>query len=293
MNKVLKGFVSCILASFLMLFMVCFKPIISHAEVQYQEVTSDYYRRSYVGYTGAHTARSGFSDFGSVVYRYTGMEAGTSESPCLKLVYMDNTWTELAEIHPAYGFNNCLNNAEAYASFDFTVNGIHYVGNNIPLQNDGHSNFTTALDATQYIVPAGNDNSSAVTDTSGDDVTNPPVVPPNNSDDGTDFVKLMYQNINNTVNEIGLAAQGLNADGSANPTKTVFYSAPSVNASIIKAVMNAKGVTFFVTYEYEGYVFCSAITPELAAVMFREDIVWYGPAYIATYCPTVMIGAVV
>ncbi|MBP8969774.1 MAG: hypothetical protein KBG42_10910 [Lachnospiraceae bacterium] len=45
---------------------------------------------------------------------------------------------------------------------------------------------------------------------------------------------------------------------------------------IIKAVMNAKGVTFFV-----------------AAVMFREDIVWYGPAYIATYCPTVMIGAVV
>ena len=152
----------------------------------------------------------------------------------------------------------------------------------VPVGSEGTSDSASEGTATE-----GGSTEGAVTDNSGSEL---PEVPSGNDGAGTDFVKLMYQDIENTVNEIGLASQGLNADGSANPTKTVFYSASSVNASIIKAIMKADGVTFFVTYEYNGYVFTSAITPEYATAMYKESITWYGPAYIALNCPTVMIG---
>ncbi len=107
------------------------------------------------------------------------------------------------------------------------------------------------------------------------------------------FVAKMYQQIKDKANEIGLAAQGLNADGSVNATKTVYYTAPSVNAEIIKALMNAEGVTLVVTYTYEGFEFTSTITPEKARAMYREDITWYGPAYIAKFCSATWTGKTV
>ena len=163
-------------------------------------------------------------------------------------------------------------------TISFDVNGVHYedVKNGVPITSGASKDFGGAW------VFSGGLNRTSTGDSSG-----------NGGSGENPSVSQFYQHINDTVNEIGLAAQGLNADGSVNETKTVFYSAPSVYSSIIKAVMNAEGVTFFVTYEFDGYVFCSAITPELASAMYSEDIPWYGPAYIATYCPTVMIGAVV
>ncbi len=100
----------------------------------------------------------------------------------------------------------------------------------------------------------------------------------------------MYQHIDEKKKEIDLASKGLNADGSANPTKTVFYSAGALNGSLMNAMTDAEGVTLLFTYQYAGYEFCSAITPEIARQIFREDIPWYGPCYIAMYCPTVMVG---
>ena len=158
----------------------------------------------------------------------------------------------------------------------FDINGVHYedVKQNVTITTGTNKDFGGEW------VFSGGLNSSSSSNTSSGSGENP-------------FASQFYQHINDTANEIGLAAQGLNADGSVNETKTVFYSAPSVYSSIIKAVMNAEGVTFFVTYEFDGYVFCSAITPEYAAEMYREDITWYGPAYIANHCPTVMIGQAV
>ena len=107
------------------------------------------------------------------------------------------------------------------------------------------------------------------------------------------FIIQMYQQIKDKADEIGLAAQGLNADGSVNETKTVYYTAPSVNAEIIKVLMKSEGVTLIVTYNYEGYEFTSTITPEKAREMYREDITWYGPAYIAKFCSATWTGKTV
>ena len=104
------------------------------------------------------------------------------------------------------------------------------------------------------------------------------------------FVRQMYQQIKDKANEIKLAAQGLNADGSVNATKTVYYNAPALNAEIIKALMNSNGVSLVVTYNFAGYEFTSTITSEKAKEMYNADITWYGPAYIAKYCGATWTG---
>ena len=108
---------------------------------------------------------------------------------------------------------------------------------------------------------------------------------------GAGAVKGFYKSIKAKVNEINLAAQGLNADGSANPEKTVEYKYNyAINYTIIQAVANAKDVTLLYTFEYEGHIFQSTITSERAAEVFTLDIPWYGPCYIASNFPTVYLG---
>ncbi len=97
--------------------------------------------------------------------------------------------------------------------------------------------------------------------------------------------------INEKVNEIDMAFNGHNADGTVNETKTVEYNYNyAINEKIIEKLAQADGVTLLYTFEYEGYVFTSAITSEDAAKIFSKDIPWYGPCYIASNCPTVMVG---
>ena len=270
MKKGIKFLVLSALASLMMFAVVCSYPVTTHATSSYQEFTSDYYRRGYVGRTTSLGSHDGFSNFGMVRYRCTGCRATGDDAQVIMLVYADNTWTELVEIRPTISvIRDNANGAEVYASFDFTVNGIRYVGNNIPLQDIGHGNFSTTLNASQYIASAGN--------VSGDN----------------SFVAQMYRQISAKADEINLAAQGLNPDGSANATKTVYYTAPSVNAEIIKALMKADGVSFVVTYNFAGFEFTSTITPEMAREMFKEDIAWYGPAYIAQHCGATWTGKTV
>ena len=111
--------------------------------------------------------------------------------------------------------------------------------------------------------------------------------------DSNPFVRLMYQQIKDKADEVKLAAQGLNPDGSVNATKTVYYNAPSVSAEIIKALMNTEGVSFVVTYNFAGYEFTSTITSEKAREMYNPEIAWYGPAYIAQYCGATWTGKTV
>ena len=100
--------------------------------------------------------------------------------------------------------------------------------------------------------------------------------------------------INEKVNEIDMAFSGLNPDGTVNETKTVEYNYNyAINEKIIEKLAQADGVTLLYTFEYEGYVFTSTITSEDAAKIFSKDIPWYGPCYIASNCPTVMVGAAV
>ncbi|MBP5554635.1 MAG: hypothetical protein J6X94_07170 [Lachnospiraceae bacterium] len=100
-----------------------------------------------------------------------------------------------------------------------------------------------------------------------------------------------YDSIKTTTDDIIKAAQEINHDGSENPQKVVFYDYNgAINYRIIKALANTQGVTLLYTFEYKGYVFTSAITSELAAQIFIEGEDWYGPCYIAKYCPTALVG---
>ena len=101
------------------------------------------------------------------------------------------------------------------------------------------------------------------------------------------------RSIDNKVNEIVKAAQGINNDGSENPQKVVFYNYNgAVSYRIIQALAKTQGVTLLYTFEYQGYVFTSAITSEMAAQIFIEGEDWYGPCYIAKHCPTVLVDVV-
>ena len=105
--------------------------------------------------------------------------------------------------------------------------------------------------------------------------------------------KAFYEEIEKKVKEIALASQGRSADGSPNPLKVVEYKTTgAISSKIIKALMNSEGVTLIYTFEYEGYVFTSAITSEMAAQIFIEGEDWYGPCYIAKHCPTVLVDVV-
>ncbi len=103
-------------------------------------------------------------------------------------------------------------------------------------------------------------------------------------------VERMYEDINQTANEVALAVQGMNFDGSANPSKIVECEGEALNGIIMNSMTNAPGVTLFFDYNYAGFRFRSAITPELAAQYFNANIPWYGPCYIAERFPTVMTG---
>ncbi len=118
-----------------------------------------------------------------------------------------------------------------------------------------------------------------------------PSTPGTPSDDPA--AKAFNEAINNTVNEIGLAILGLNADGTVNETRTVEYkSSGAISPKIINALAHAENVTLIYTFEYEGIIFQSAITSEAAAAMYSPTIPWYGPCYIATFCPPIPIGFV-
>ena len=110
---------------------------------------------------------------------------------------------------------------------------------------------------------------------------------------GDPAAKEFNEAINNTVNEISLAILGLNADGTVNETRTVEYkSSGALSPKIIYALAHAENVTLIYTFEYEGIIFQSAITSEAAAAMYSPTIPWYGPCYIATFCPPIPIGFV-
>ena len=118
-----------------------------------------------------------------------------------------------------------------------------------------------------------------------------PAAPGTPADDPA--AKAFNEAINNTVNEISLAILGLNADGTVNETRTVEYkSSGALSPKIIYALAHAENVTLIYTFEYEGIIFQSAITSEAAAAMYSPTIPWYGPCYIATFCPPIPIGFV-
>ncbi len=163
--------------------------------------------------------------------------------------------------------NPISNSASGVATYDFTVSGNRYTG---------------TINLTPLDVGMGQvwlDGEAVLGSSAG-----------TGSSDQSDFVEKMYEHINDTADEISLASKGLSKDGSVNATKTVMYSAGALNGHIVKELTKADGVTFLYTYPYAGYEFCSAVTPETARLMYREDIPWYGPCQVADHCPTVMIG---
>lgn len=175
-------------------------------------------------------------------------------------IYTDNT----QDAHARIIFIDAQNqNASVSASYNFAYNGQNYAGTVILTNQD--SQLFDGLSRGNFIAhgdPLGSEN---------------------------EFMRA----IDNTVNEIGLAVLGLNADGSVNETRTVQYKSNyAISPKIIAALAKAENVTFIYTFEYEGIIFQSFITPETAAAMYSPTIAWYGPCYIATYSPTVPIGFV-
>ncbi len=179
-----------------------------------------------------------------------------------------------AEIHFNGGYNY-VTDASGTCSFDFTYQGNRYLGT-VTLNNQPDYDYRIYTDhlllsSFLYIEPTNQLSPEELAQLEA---------------------MLRFSNeINNKINEIGKAAQGLNADGSENPTKTVEYSCPgALDAGIMKAIANTPGVTFLYTYAYEGIVFRSTITSELAQKVISDDIPWYGPCFLAENFPTVIVG---
>ncbi len=194
--------------------------------------------------------------------------------------------------HPLHGF------------YLTNINGIPYISSYLSFSYDLPNDASTSVSFSFYIdgIPcSGNLNLNIITlggrHRSGEAplslfMPSAPSNPENLKNEENEFEKAFAKEIDNTIHDIELAIQGLSSDGSDNPAKTVEYNCPgAVHSSIINVMANAKtDVTLIYTYQYEGYIFQSRITPELAAKIYSDYIPWYGPCYIASNCPTVMIG---
>lgn len=175
-------------------------------------------------------------------------------------------------------------------TFRFTYDGMNYAASiNTDLDPVVPSN------CTYFDVDIDSDDIHAtVVPSSSPATSNNPVNPSTPGTPADDpAAKAFNEAINNTVNEIELAILGLNADGTVNETRTVEYkSSGAISPKIISALAHAENVTLIYTFEYEGIIFQSAITSEAAAAMYSPTIPWYGPCYIATFCPPIPIGFV-
>ena len=201
---------------------------------------------------------------GNLHYSYTG----TTDTPLNHDMTIDNGapgFNGQFIINSSIAFTNPIDSSGTCSvEFNFTYQGVAYYGI-INLYNQGNHFITN---------PAHPEYLSSYVDTRN--LAGP---------------QAFARAINEKVNEIDMAFNGLNADGTVNETKTVEYNYNyAISEKIIEKLVQAEGVTLLYTFEYEGYVFTSAITSEDAAKIFSKDIPWYGPCYIASNCPTVMVG---
>lgn len=119
------------------------------------------------------------------------------------------------------------------------------------------------------------------------------LLPPAKEDTAKTAEDQMYAEINEDINEIGLAVKGVSADGSVNEEKVVELEQPgALNGRVLQAMTTAEGVTCYDTFTYMGIIFRSTITPEAARTAYSSDITWYGPCYMAEHFPTVIVGVV-
>ncbi len=154
------------------------------------------------------------------------------------------------------------------------------------------SNYAASINTSVYPTSDGRGGNFSFNET-GDYEVHPSNPSSSGAPSGDPAAKAFNEAINNTVNEIELAILGLNADGTVNETRTVKYkSSGAISPKIISALAHAENVTLIYTFEYEGIIFQSAITSEAAAAMYSPTIPWYGPCYIATFCPPIPIGFV-
>lgn len=111
--------------------------------------------------------------------------------------------------------------------------------------------------------------------------------------DGNQFVEQYYEEISDTCDDIVKAAQGINRDGSENSFNLVVYDAKgALNYKIVNAAVANPTANVFVDYEYEGIRFRSALVPSIAAQFVEKDIPWYGPCFLASNFPTMILGTV-
>ena len=201
---------------------------------------------------------------GNVVFHYNGTGRSTRSFTSFDIDYYeaDDSATFICTLE----FNPSIPpEATGNVEFSFTLNNVAYYGN-ISLTNSQNS-----LDITYPISLAG------YADTRN-----------------LQAADAFSRGINAKVNDIDMAFKGLNPDGTVNETKTVEYNYNyAISEKIIEKLSQAEGVTLLYTFEYEGYVFTSTITSEDAAKIFSKDIPWYGPCYIASNCPTVMVSVAV
>lgn len=218
---------------------------------------------------------------GTVDWRVHGVQTFTSISNYISATFSISTNSNQNFSISSNGVElsayNCFN-AYVNSSFHFTYDGTTYAGDvNASCEPvtsyNGHIGRLSVNAYGNFAVPATSSGS----------------VP----SEGDPAAKEFYAAIDNTVNAIGLAIQGFNADGTVNETRTVEYkSSGALSPKIIYALAHAENVTLIYTFEYEGIIFQSAITSEAAAAMYSPTIPWYGPCYIATFCPPIPIGFV-
>ncbi len=185
-------------------------------------------------------------------------------------------------------------------TFRFTYDGMNYAASIstdlYPVESSSFTYFDVNVDGNNIHATVSPSSSPATSNNPVNPSTpGTPAAPSENpgTPSGDPAAKAFNEAINNTVNEIELAILGLNADGTVNETRTVEYkSSGAISPKIINVLAHAENVTLIYTFEYEGIIFQSAISSEAAAAMYSPTIPWYGPCYIATFCPPIPIGFV-
>ena len=168
--------------------------------------------------------------------------------------------------------------ASGSADYDFTYNGNSFSGN-LPLDykvyyGDNGNIIFYSLEGTTYIYGSIDDFINALLNEYEEESP-------------------MSQEIASEINDIKLASNGLNPDGTVSADKTITIEGKgALNSNVMRTLANSDGVTVNYIYEFAGYKFMSTITSAVAASVFTEDIPWYGPCFLANNFPTAMIGVV-
>lgn len=206
---------------------------------------------------------------GSVNYSYSGEGNATLSSPLAEICWKDSsTIYFMLDL----GFDSVVSSSSGTSNYSFSYMGNNYSGSfslspYAPNAESGTTHLTGST--TLSAVSSSGDKSPA---------------------------EVFNESIQRECDEIEfIAKNGTKPDGSVVANNVINYDAGNaLSGNIVKTMASVQNVTLVYTFEYQGIIFQTTITPEAAAaaVQTGSDVPWWGPCYLANNFPTVPVGVI-